>query len=331
MGRRKKGDPVHGWVCLDKPLDFTSTDAVSRVRRLFNAQKAGHAGTLDPLATGVLPIALGEGTKTVPYLMEADKAYRFTIAWGETTASFDREGAVIARSDVRPSAADIEPLLPDFIGQVSQVPPAFSAIKVDGERAYDLAREGIEVTLQARIVRIDDCRLVDIPDRDHAVFEVDCGKGTYIRAIVRDLAEKLGACGHVSELRRTRVGPFLAEDSIGVEYLADLVHRGAGSEALLPVETALDDIPALAVTDEDAFRLKQGRAIVLLPRQVETLRPRLLPRIVGGQDASRTVSAVLDGKVVALCEMRAGRLNPTRVFHLDHGDQPDVDYGRTQG
>jgi tRNA pseudouridine55 synthase len=320
MGRRKKGDAVHGWVCLDKPLDITSTDAVSRVRRLFNAQKAGHAGTLDPLATGVLPIALGEATKTVPYLMEADKAYRFTIAWGATTASFDREGAITATSDVRPSAAEIEAALPAFVGDVSQVPPAFSAIKVDGARAYDLARAGEEVVLQARTVRIDSATLADVLDPDHCVIEVACGKGTYIRAIVRDLADQLGACAHVSELRRTRVGPFTAERAIGVDKLADLVHRGADSEALLPVETALDDIPALAITDEDAFRLKQGRAIVLLPRQVETLRPRLLPRIVGGQDASRTVSAVLDGKVVALCEMRAGRLNPTRVFHLDYGD-----------
>jgi tRNA pseudouridine55 synthase len=316
MGRRKKGDPVSGWICLDKPLDLTSTDAVSRVRRAFNAQKAGHAGTLDPLASGILPIALGEATKTVPYLMEADKTYRFTIAWGETTASFDREGAVTARSDVRPTEAAIRAALPAFVGEIQQVPPMFSAIKVDGERAYDLAREGIEVELKARTVRVDRCELVEVT-ADHDTLEVDCGKGTYIRAIVRDLAEMLGACGHVSALRRTRVGRFSLDNAITLENLQEMAHRGAGSEAILPVETALDDIPVLAITNEDVFKLKQGRPIVLVPRQVEALKARLVPKIIGGEDASRTVSAMSEGKVVALCELRAGRLNPTRVFHLD--------------
>ena len=328
MGRRRKGDPVHGWICLDKPLDLTSTDAVSRVRRLFNAQKGGHAGTLDPLATGILPIALGEATKTVPFLMEAGKAYRFTIAWGATTASFDREGEVIATSDVRPSPQAVAAALPAFVGEVMQVPPIYSAIKVDGERAYDLARAGVEVVLEQRLVTIHSARVANVPDADHIEIEIECGKGTYVRAIVRDLAIALNACGHVSSLRRTRVGAFTEMGAISLDNLTDLVHRGAGSEALLPVETALDDIPALAVTDEDAFRLKQGRPIVLVPRQVEALRPRLIPRINGGQDASRTVSATSGGKIVALCEMRAGRLNPTRVFHLDL-ESSDVDYDRT--
>ena len=317
MGRRRKGDPVHGWICLDKPLDLTSTDAVSRVRRLFNAQKGGHAGTLDPLATGILPIALGEATKTVPFLMEAGKTYRFTVAWGATTASFDREGEIVATSDVRPSPEAVADALPAFVGEIMQVPPIYSAIKVDGERAYDLARAGVEVVLEQRLVTIHSARVADVPDPDHIEIEIECGKGTYVRAVVRDLALALGACGHVSALRRTRVGAFTEARSISLDNLTDLVHRGAGSEALLPVETALDDIPALAVTDEDAFRLKQGRPIVLVPRQVEALRPRLIPRIIGGQDASRTVSATSGGRIVALCEMRAGRLNPTRVFHLD--------------
>ena len=316
MGRRKKGDPVSGWICLDKPLELTSTDAVSRVRRAFNAQKAGHAGTLDPLASGILPIALGEATKTVPYLMEADKTYRFTIAWGTTTASFDREGAVTDSSDVRPTEAAIRAALPQFVGEILQVPPIYSAIKVDGERAYDLAREGVEVELKARPVRIDRCELVEATP-DHATLEIDCGKGTYVRAIVRDLADALGACGHVSALRRTRVGRFSEQNAITLEKLQEMAHRGAGLETLLPVETALDDIPVLAVTTEDVFRLKQGRPIVLVPRQVEALKARLVPRIIGGEDASRTVSAMSDGKIVALCELRAGRLNPTRVFHLD--------------
>lgn len=316
MGRRKKGDPVSGWINLDKPLDLTSTDAVSRVRRLFNAQKAGHAGTLDPLATGILPIALGEATKTVPFLMEAEKTYRFTIAWGETTASFDREGAVTATSEVRPSPEAIRAALPSFVGEIQQAPPMFSAIKVDGERAYDLARAGVEVELEARTVVIRRAELMEA-DRDSATLEIDCGKGTYVRAVVRDLADMLGACGHVSALRRTRVGPFLEPRSITLEKLVEFGHRGQLLEALLPVETALDDIPVMAVTAEDAFRLRQGRPIVLVPRQVEALKARLVPRTVGGEDASRTVSAMSEGRIVALCELRAGRLNPNRVFHLD--------------
>ena len=314
MGRRKKGDAVSGWVCLDKPLELTSTDAVSRVRRAFNAQKAGHAGTLDPLATGILPIALGEATKTVPFLMDADKTYRFTIAWGTTTVSFDREGAVCATSDVRPTQEAIRAALPAFVGEIQQVPPIYSAIKVDGERAYDLARAGVEITLDARTVTIQRAELVDA-GADEATIEIDCGKGTYVRALVRDLAELLGACGHVSMLRRTRVGGFCEANAITLENLTEIVHRGAGLEALLPVETALDDIPALAITNEDVFKLKQGRPILLVPRQVEALKARLSTK--KGEDASRTVSAMSDGKIVALCELRAGRLNPTRVFHLD--------------
>ena len=310
MARRRKGDAVSGWICLDKPYDLTSTHAVSRVRRAFNAQKAGHAGTLDPLATGILPIALGEATKTVPYLVDANKAYRFTIAWGATTATYDREGEVTARSDVRPTAAAVEAALPAFVGEISQVPPAYSAIKVDGERSYDLARAGQAVELAARIVSVHSARVADVPDADHITLEIECGKGTYVRAIARDLADGLGACGHVHDLRRTRVGGFTEQNAVTLEFLEDLGYGPRQSELLLPVETALDDIPELAVTAEDAFRLKQGRAIVLVPRQVETLKARLKP-------GSRIVSAMAGGSVVALCEMRAGRLEPTRVFHLE--------------
>jgi tRNA pseudouridine55 synthase len=310
VARRRKGDAVSGWICLDKPYDLTSTHAVSRVRRAFNAQKAGHAGTLDPLATGILPIALGEATKTVPYLVDADKTYRFTIAWGATTATYDREGEVTAESDVRPSVAAVEAALPAFVGEISQVPPAYSAIKVDGERSYDLARAGQAVELAARIVSVHSARVAEAPDPDHITLEIECGKGTYVRAIARDLADMLGACGHVSDLRRTRVGGFTEQNAVTLEFLEDLGYGPRQSELLLPVETALDDIPELAVTDEDAFRLKQGRAIVLVPRQVETLKARLKP-------GSRVVSAMTGGSVVALCEMRAGRLEPTRVFHLE--------------
>jgi tRNA pseudouridine55 synthase len=308
MPRRRKGEAVSGWVCLDKPRDLGSTQAVGRVRRAFNAQKAGHAGTLDPLATGILPIALGEATKTVPFLMDADKTYRFTIAWGKETASFDSEGQVTATSDVRPSPQAVLDALPAFVGEIDQVPPDYSAVRVAGARAYDLAREGVAMDLKPRRVVIHDARLVATPDADHAIIEIDCGKGTYVRALVRDLAAALGARAHVSELRRARVGAFTLDRAITLERLEELCHRGAPLEALLPVETALDDIPELAVTTEDAFRLTQGRSIVLLPRQVETLRDRL--------SASRIVSARHGARIVALCEMRAGRLNPTRVFHL---------------
>ncbi len=307
MARRKKGDPVSGWICLDKPYDFGSTQAVGRVRWLFNAQKAGHAGTLDPLATGVLPIALGEATKTVPFMMEADKAYRFTIEWGRSTTTLDREGETVATSNVRPTRAQVEAALPAFVGDIQQVPPAFSAIKVDGERAYDLARAGETVELAARPVTIHAARVSDAPDADHIEIEVECGKGTYVRSIVRDLAAALGAEAHVSALRRTRVGPFGEDRAISLENLEDMSHKAALPEVLLPVETALDDIPVLAVTAEDAFRLAQGRPIVLVPRQVETLRARLS----GG---SRLVSAMEGTRLVALAEMRAGKLNPVRVF-----------------
>ena len=309
MGRRRKGQAVSGWINLDKPYDLGSTQAVSRVRRVFDAQKAGHAGTLDPLATGILPIALGEATKTVPFLVDADKSYRFTIAWGRTTATYDLEGEILAVSDVRPSPDAVAARLHRFIGEIDQVPPAYSAIKIGGERAYDLARAGEVFDIAARRVNIFDARLADAPDEDHVTLEVDCGKGVYIRALVRDLADLLGACGHVSALRRTRVGRFSQADAVTLEMLEDLGYEPGQSEALLPVETALDDIPVLAVTDEDAFRLKQGRSVVLVPRQVEAVKAGLKP-------GSRTVSAMSGGSMVALCEMRAGRLEPSRVFNL---------------
>ena len=309
MGRRKKGLVVNGWVCLDKPFEMGSTDAVSKVRRLFDAQKAGHAGTLDPLASGILPIALGEATKTVPFMMEAEKVYRFTINWGISTDSVDREGEIIARSDVRPTAEAVRAALPTFVGEIDQTPPRFSAIKVDGQRAYDLAREGADFELESRRVTIYEAEVTDAPDADHVELTIRTGKGVYVRSLARDLAVMLGAEGHVSALRRERVGPFSVENSVTLDFLTDLVHRDAALEGLLPVATALDDIPELAVTEQDAFSLRQGRPIVLLPRQVETLKSRL-------RDGSRTVSAFQGQTLVALGQMRAGRLEPDRVFNL---------------
>ena len=309
MSRRKRGQAIHGWVCLDKGYEVGSTEAVTRVRRLFDAQKAGHAGTLDPLATGILPIALGEATKTVPHLMDAEKVYRFTLRWGLSTTTQDAEGEVTATSDVRPSVEAVEAALPRFVGEIEQVPPAFSAIRIDGQRAYDLARDGEVVELKARPVTIREAAVTAAPDADHVEITVRTGKGVYIRSLARDLAAALGAEGHVSALRRERVGPFSLDTAVTLDFLADLVHRGRASEGLLPVATALDDIPDLAVTDQDAFSLRQGRPIVLLPRQVETLKARL-------REGSRTVSAVVDGTLVALCQLRAGRLEPDRVFNL---------------
>jgi tRNA pseudouridine55 synthase len=309
MARRKKGLPVHGWVCLDKPHGLGSTEAVTRVRRLFDAQKAGHAGTLDPLASGILPIALGEATKTVPFMMDAEKVYRFTIRWGASTASVDLEGPVIARSDVRPPVEAVNAALPAFIGEIDQVPPAFSAIKVEGMRAYDLAREGVEVELQPRRVVIHEAAVTAAPDADHVEITMRTGKGVYVRSLARDLALALGAEGCVSALRRERVGPFGIENAVTLDSLTEIVHRGAASEGLLPVATALDDIPDLAVTQEDAFSLRQGRPIVLLPRQVETLENRL-------SSGSRTVSAFQGQTLVALGQLRAGRFEPDRVFNL---------------
>lgn len=309
MARRKKGDLVNGWVCLDKPYELGSTDAVSKVRRLFNAQKAGHAGTLDPLASGILPIALGEATKTVSFMMEAQKVYRFTIHWGISTASVDREGEIIGRSDVRPSAEAVRAILPSFVGEIDQTPPQFSAIKVDGQRAYDLAREGVEFELASRKVTIYEAEVTDAPDVDHVEITIRTGKGVYVRSMARDIAVMLGAEGHVSALRRERVGPFSTENAVTLDFLTDLVHRDAAFEGLLPVATALDDIPELAITDQDAFSLRQGRPIVLLPRQVETLKSSL-------RDGSRTVSAFQGQTLVCLGQLRAGRLEPDRVFNL---------------
>lgn len=309
MGRRKRGEIINGWVCLDKPFGMGSTEAVSKVRRLFDAQKAGHAGTLDPLASGILPIALGEATKTVPFMMEAQKVYRFAINWGISTDSLDREGEIVARSDVRPDIEAVRAALEAFVGEIDQVPPQFSAIKVDGQRAYDLAREGADFELASRRVTIFEAAVSGAPDADHVELTIRTGKGVYVRSLARDLAAVLGAEGHVSALRRERVGPFSTENAVSLDFLTDLVHRNAASEGLLPVATALDDIPELAVTDQDAFSLRQGRPIVLLPRQVETLKSRL-------RDGSRTVSAFQGQTLVALGQLRAGRLEPDRVFNL---------------
>jgi tRNA pseudouridine55 synthase len=308
---------VSGWLILDKPEDLTSTQAVGVCRRIYNAQKAGHGGTLDPLASGILPIAFGEATKTVAYVMEADKDYVFTIRWGVSTATQDREGEVTGQSEARPAPHEVEAALSGFVGEIMQTPPHYSAVKVNGERAYDLARDGETVDLAPRRVIVHEARLVETPSPDLSVFFVRCGKGFYIRALARDLAARLGAEGHVAALRRTRVGSFGESRATALAKLKEMSDKPGLESRLVPLETALDDIPALAVNGEEASRLRQGREIVLLPHQVEAFREMRRPRVVNGEDASRICLAVEKGKAAALGEVRAGRFTPVRVFNQE--------------
>jgi tRNA pseudouridine55 synthase len=303
---------------LDKPKGVTSTQAVTRVRRLFDAAKAGHAGTLDPLATGILAVALGEATKTVPYVMEGEKLYRFTARWGEARDTDDSEGAVTATSSKRPSRSEILEQLPKFIGEIMQVPPSYSAIKVDGERAYDLAREGETVVLEARPILIHEARLVDMPDSDHATFEVECGKGSYIRAWVRDLGVALGTVGHVAELRRLRCGPFSIESAISLETLEGFGHSPAALEHLRPIATALDGIPALAVTEPDSVRLRSGNSVLIRAPHFARLMEQVDgPTEAGADFQGRTVYlSTAKGEPVALAEVGQGELRPFRVFNF---------------
>lgn len=305
MARRKRGNPVHGWVILDKPYDLGSTQAVNIVRAIFNAQKAGHGGTLDPLATGLLPIALGEATKTVPYVMGGEKQYEFTVKWGEATDTDDVEGDVIATSDARPTKAEITAALPSFTGLISQVPPKFSAIKINGERAYDLARAGEKVVLKARDIQVDSLELVEMVDLDSAKFKITCGKGTYIRSIARDLAVQLGTFGHVTHLKRIKVSPFSKNQMISLEKLREISHSGADftelSKNLISVETALDDIPALAINQSEMNELKMGRE--LIPQNSIS-------------ELSGEVSCLYDGTLIAICDCDGISLKPKRVFSI---------------
>lgn len=305
--RKKDKRDVHGWVVLDKPIGMTSTHAVAVVKRLFAAKRAGHAGTLDPLATGCLPIALGEATKTVPFIMDSRKRYRFTVRWGEERDTDDAEGRVVETSAARPLPDAVTALCPQFTGTIEQVPPRYSAIKIEGERAYDLARDGQEVVLQSRMIDVGSLDLVESPDPDHSVLETECGKGTYVRALARDMGRLLGCFGHVSALRRTSVGPFGEVAMIPLEQLAALCDRAAAGEgnladALLPVETALDDIPALAISRADAARLQRGQTVLLRGRDAPLLRG--------------TVYVTASGDLVALADVDRGEIVPKRVFNL---------------
>ena len=330
MARRKKGRRVHGWLALDKPLHMTSTQAVGAVKRLFDAQKAGHAGTLDPLATGILPIALGEATKTVPYAVDGVKSYRFTVRWGIETSTDDTEGEPTAISDKRPTREEIEACLPQFRGEIRQVPPQFSAIKVDGQRAYDLARDGEKVVLEARDVRIEELRIEDEqdtetpetetrmtidapasqtsdanpPDPDTTTFVAVCGKGTYVRSLARDIGRTLDCYGHVISLRRTQVGPFAEAEAVTIETLQALAKTNEIDTALQAVEAALDNLLHVPVSGSDATRLARGQTVIM--------RGRDAPIIVGMGYATHK------GRLLALVEMEKGEIRPTRVFNLEN-------------
>jgi tRNA pseudouridine55 synthase len=304
MARRKKGKAVHGWLVLDKPAGMTSTQAVGAVRRAFDARKAGHAGTLDPLATGVLPIALGEATKTVPYAVEGEKGYQFTVRWGAETDTDDAEGRSVTSSAQRPEPCAIEAIVPRFVGELLQTPPAFSAIRIAGERAYDLARAGETVELEPRPVRIDTLSLLGVPDRDTAVFEAQCGKGTYVRAIARDMGRALGCLGHVIALRRTRVGSFIEADAVSMEALQAAAGESydAVLQLLVPVEAALSGLAVLSIGQDDAARLLRGQAV-----------------LVRGRDAliqTGPTYATCKGHLIAVGRIEKGELRPSRVFNF---------------
>ncbi|MGQ0443984.1 MAG: tRNA pseudouridine(55) synthase TruB [Beijerinckiaceae bacterium] len=295
--RASSRDDIHGWVVLDKPAGMTSTHAVSRLKRHFNAKKAGHAGTLDPLATGVLPVAFGEATKTVPFVQDGEKVYCFTVRWGIETDTDDSDGRLTAQSDARPAGDAILALLPQFTGTIEQTPPSYSAIKINGERAYDLARGGASPVLSPRAATIHALDLIDT-GRDEAMFEARCGKGTYVRALARDLGRQLGCYGHVSALRRTRVGPFFETDAV---LLADLDGDASCSSALRRVETGLSELPRVTVDRDAATKLRRGQSILLR-----------------GHDAPLHGSAyaLCGGIAVAVGAVEKGELIPGRVFNL---------------
>ena len=301
MARRRKGRDISGWLVMDKPAGMTSTSVVNKVRWAFDAKKAGHAGTLDPAATGVLAVALGEATKTVPYVTDALKAYRFTVRLGAATNTDDAEGAVTARSDSRPSDAEIKEALHGFVGEIMQVPPAFSAVRIDGERAYKRARDGEDVTLAARPLWVEELVMLDRPDADRVDLEMVCGKGGYVRAIARDLGRVLGCLGHVERLRRTWSGPFAVEDGLSMEDIDRMARTPDLDGHLQPLEVGLTDLPELRTTAEGAARLRNGNPGLVIPGEAEY-----------GDEAW----ASLDGAPVAVGVFKAGELHPSRVFNL---------------
>jgi tRNA pseudouridine55 synthase len=305
--KKPKGRPIDGWLIVDKPSGIGSTDVVNKVKRAFDAQKAGHGGTLDPLATGLLPVAFGAATKTVPYVMDGTKTYRFTLKFGEARDSDDADGAVIATTDARPTDDAIRAALPTFTGDIMQVPPIYSAIKINGDRAYDLARDGQEVVLEARLARVDKFELTERPDADHAVFEVQSGKGVYMRSLARDLAKAVGSLGHIAALRRLSVGPFKESHAVPLDSLLVSGDTPAPSlDLLLPLTTALDDIPALAMSEAEAARLQFGQAISLV---------EFMGRVPAAANPSGGLIRAMAGeRFVGLCRLEEGMCFPERLM-----------------
>jgi tRNA pseudouridine55 synthase len=301
MARRKKGRDISGWVLIDKPTGVTSTSVVNKLRWAFDAKKAGHAGTLDPDATGLLPVALGEATKTINYLGDALKAYDFTVRWGQQTTTDDAQGDVIATSDTRPDADQITSMLARFTGDIRQVPPQFSAVKVDGQRAYDIARAGETMELSARDLYVDELSLTGCPDPDHAELRFVCGAGGYVRSIARDLGHALGCLGHVVTLRRVWVGAFDLEHAVTLEKIEELAKTPEIDGLLHPVALGLSDLPELRTTQDGAAKLRNGNPGHVLPGDVEY---------------GDLAWASLDGQPVAVGRFRAGALHPERVFNL---------------
>jgi len=300
MGRTRKGRDISGWLVVDKPAGVTSTAVVNKVKWAFDAKKAGHAGTLDPDATGVLAVALGEATKTVPYITDALKAYTFTVRLGQSTNTDDAEGEILKTSDARPEDAQIKDALGQFIGDITQVPPQFSAVKIDGQRAYKLARDGEDLELAARPLWVDELIMTDRPDADHVTLEMTCGKGGYVRSIARDLGEALGCFGHVRELRRIWSGPFDATDGISLEQINELAKQPDLDTYLRPLEEGLQDLPQVSATPEGAVRMRNGNPGMVMASDVEY-----------GDECW----ASLDGKAVAVGRYKAGELHPSRVFN----------------
>lgn len=300
MGRARKGRDISGWLVVDKPAGLTSTAVVNKVRWAFGAKKAGHAGTLDPDATGVLAVALGEATKTVPYITDALKAYTFTVRLGQSTNTDDAEGEVIASSDTRPEDDEIKAALGQFVGDIMQVPPKFSAVKIDGQRAYKLARDGEDVELAARPLWVEELVMVDRLDADHVTLEMTCGKGGYVRAIARDLGASLGCHGHVRELRRIWSGPFDVSDGITLARVEELAQQPELDTYLLPLEEGLQDLPQIPATPEGAVKMRNGNPGMVLASDIEY-----------GDECW----ASLDGKAVAVGRYKAGELHPSRVFN----------------
>jgi tRNA pseudouridine55 synthase len=300
MGRTRKGRDISGWLVVDKPAGLTSTAVVNKVKWAFDAKKAGHAGTLDPDATGVLAVALGEATKTVPYITDALKAYTFTVRLGQSTNTDDAEGEILKTSDARPEDAQIKDALGQFIGDIMQVPPQFSAVKIDGQRAYKLARDGEDLELAARPLWVGELIMTDRPDADHVTLEMTCGKGGYVRSIARDLGEALGCFGHVRELRRIWSGPFDATDGISLEQINELAKQPELDTYLRPLEEGLQDLPQVSATPEGAVRMRNGNPGMVMASDVEY-----------GDECW----ASLDGKAVAVGRYKAGELHPSRVFN----------------